>query len=124
MINLIAVFLGGGLGSLCRYGLARGMNQAEQDFPYATLLANILSCIILGLLISLMAKPGLSNFQKLFFTMGFCGGFSTFSTFSNETFELFQSGSYTSAFLNIAGSLILCLFSIYLGMLSGKHLFN
>ena len=116
--SLLMVFLGGGLGSLFRYGIAYGMKPFEFTFPYATLAANILSCIVLGFLVSISTQ--LSDGVKLFLLVGFCGGFSTFSTFSNETFQLFQSGAHLQALLNIGGSILVCLGAIYMGMFLGK----
>ena len=122
MTSLLAVFIGGGFGSVLRYGISRWIPGDPQDFPLATLVANLLSCIILGFLLSYNFKTQMPENIKLLFMVGFCGGFSTFSTFSNETFYLFESGNTFYAFLNIAGSVILCLFSIYLGLLIGKSI--
>jgi len=110
------VFLGGGLGSLFRYGIARGLQPYDYTFPYATLVANILSCIVLGFFVGLTLREGVSDNTKLFFMVGFCGGFSTFSTFSNETFKLLQDGNYAYGLVNIAVSVLLCLVAIYIGM--------
>ncbi len=115
------VFLGGGLGSIFRYGIARLLNPYTLTFPYATFLANILSCIVLGFMVSWSLKGGLNNNVKLFFLVGFCGGFSTFSTFSNETFQLFEAGQHGYALANIIVSVLLCLLAIYIGLVLGKY---
>ncbi|MEO0339292.1 MAG: fluoride efflux transporter CrcB [Bacteroidota bacterium] len=113
------VFLGGGLGSVCRYGIAKLLAHHEFTFPWATLIANILACIILGLLVALNAKGVLKpNLQYLLMT-GFCGGFSTFSTFAYENFQLLENGMTNYAIGNIAISLILGLGGIYLGLKLG-----
>ncbi len=116
MLNFFLVFLGGGLGSICRYGIARLLTNQLNAFPFATLIANVLSCILLGFLVGLSLKGSMNQNYKLLLMTGFCGGFSTFSTFSNETFQLFQSGNIAYAMTNIAGSLLLGLFCIYLGL--------
>lgn len=116
MVNFFLVFLGGGLGSICRYGIARLMDNQLNTFPFATFIANILSCILLGFLVGLSLKGAMNQNYKLLLITGFCGGFSTFSTFSNETFHLFQSGNIAYAMTNIAASLLVCLFCIYLGL--------
>ena len=122
MINILAVFIGGGFGSVVRYAISKWTFSENVVFPYATLIANVLSCIILGFLLNYSYKVNMPESVKLLFMVGFCGGFSTFSTFSNETFFLFEAGNVSQAFLNIFGSVILCLISIYLGLLLGKSL--
>lgn len=112
----LLVFAGGGFGSLFRYGLAVWMAAYQDRFPWATLLANILSCIILGVLLGLAAKNLISPNFRLIFMTGLCGGFSTFSTFAGETVQLAQQGRWESALLNIALHLAFCLFCLYLGM--------
>lgn len=115
-MNYLLVFIGGGLGSICRYGVAVLIKDYNVTFPFATLLANIISCIILGALVGLSLKGSLHDYYKLLFMTGFCGGFSTFSTFSFETLHLFQSGAYVHALSNIFISLVVCIICIYLGL--------
>lgn len=116
MTAYLLVFVGGGLGSIFRYGIAQLLASQNYTFPLATLLANIVSCVILGALIGLNLKGGIPANYKLLMMTGFCGGFSTFSTFSGETLLLIQSGDIAAAFLNIGGSVLICLFCIYLGI--------
>ncbi|MEM1320079.1 MAG: fluoride efflux transporter CrcB [Bacteroidota bacterium] len=119
-MSYLWVFIGGGLGSLFRYGIAKALAAQALNFPLATLLANILSCILLGFLVGYEMRSGLAIHWRLLLLTGFCGGFSTFSTFSFETFELFQTGQTGYALLNIGASLIICLGGIYLGMKLGS----
>lgn len=116
MLQLLYVFIGGGLGSICRYGISVFFAQYKTAFPYATLVANILSCIILGYFIGSALKTELPSSTKLLIMTGFCGGFSTFSTFSAETFKFFENGNYGTAFLYIGASVFLCLCCIFIGM--------
>lgn len=116
MLKILAVFIGGGFGSLCRYGIARFIAPFNTTFPYATLLANVLSCIIIGYLMMLGLKSQISDTGKALLVVGFCGGFSTFSTFSKETYLLLKEGEHILALTNIGGSIILCLICIYLGI--------
>ena len=108
-MNFLLVFLGGGLGSLVRYGISLTISRLEISFPLATLLSNVLACFIIGALTASATKDNLTDAQRLLFATGFCGGFSTFSTFSNETLQLAQNGQLFTAFLNVLLSLTLCL---------------
>ncbi len=120
MASLIYVFVGGGLGSLSRYGVARALITYNLNFPLATLIANALSCIILGFLMGMSFKGILSPEYRLLFLTGFCGGFSTFSTFSGETFSLLNQGSTFYGLLNIGLNVLICLICIYLGLKLGE----
>ena len=117
-MNYIFVFLGGGLGSICRYGIAHFMSGHKILFPWATLLANVLACFVLGMLTAWAMKNKLSDGLAFFLMVGFCGGFSTFSTFTNETFHLMASAEWAKALANVGLSLLVCLVSLYFGMKS------
>lgn len=116
MYNYLLVFIGGGLGSMCRFGLAQLCKPYQFSFPFATFLANTLSCIVLGFLVGMSLKTEANNIQKFLLMTGFCGGFSTFSTFSNESFQLFQGGQTSYALATVVLNLLICWFCIYLGL--------
>lgn len=124
MQSLLFVFLGGGLGSVVRYALGRWINSTHtSNFPFGTLAANVIACLTLGVLIGLADhRQMLSPNARLFWAVGFCGGFSTFSTFSHETLTLIQGGFSTISIIYVIISLLLCVAAIYLGLLAGEQI--
>lgn len=123
MRDLIFIFLGGGLGSIVRFSIGKWIGSLHSHhFPYSTLVANIAACFILGVVIGLADhKQIISPTARLFWTVGFCGGFSTFSTFSAETISLLQSGFHLSTALYVMGSLLFCITATYAGLYLGEH---
>ncbi len=116
MSHFLIVFLGGGLGSICRFGIGLLLSRYIVTFPLGTIVANAISCFLLGMLLSWSIKGELATPYRLLLATGFCGGFSTFSTFSAESLQLLQEGHLYFAFLNIAGSLVIGLLFVFLGM--------
>ncbi len=117
--HFLLVILGGGLGSAVRYAFSLSLNAFFPNFPLGTWLANILSCLILGILISLFETRILSENARNLLVIGFCGGFSTFSTLINELNILFSKNFRFDTLLYLLGSLIAgwlaLLFGLYLG---------
>jgi CrcB protein len=119
MKEIIIVFIGSGLGGITRFGLSKWLDQTfNHHFPFATFVVNLTACFILGFSLGLaLSKPTIiSPTTKLFLTIGFCGGFSTFSTFSRETLTLFQQGQHLSLVLYVFGSILICAASTFLGL--------
>ncbi|MFN0216996.1 MAG: fluoride efflux transporter CrcB [Saprospiraceae bacterium] len=116
MTHLLLVFIGGGLGSVTRWGLSLAFQPLLSRFPWATLAANGLACFVLGILLAQQLSVGIVEPRRLLLGVGFCGGFSTFSTFTAETLTLWQEGQQTLAALNIFGSLAVCFACLLLGL--------
>lgn len=123
MKDVLLIFLGGGAGSVLRFYLSRWMNPPQpMSFPMGTLAANVLACLMLGLIIGLADhKNIISPGARLFWAVGFCGGFSTFSTVSQETLFLMQGGLSMSSALYVGASLVFCVAAVYGGLFLGQH---
>lgn len=108
-MNYLLVFIGGGLGSLLRFIIAILFGKTTLSLPWATLSSNVLSCFMFAGLIYLYQEKNLipDNYKHLVL-IGICGGLSTFSTFSYETFELVKQGMTTWALINVVVSFVLC----------------
>jgi len=121
MMSLLYVFLGGGLGALCRYwiGLALG-GGGDQSFPWHTLLSNFVACFIAGAAMAWLPRSGFYSEGRLWLLTGFCGGFSTFSTFGLEVMAMIQRGHWTQAVMYI----LISLCATGLGVFSGWKIFN
>lgn len=111
------IFLGGGLGSVCRYLLGKFLNNSSNGIPYGTFLANILGSLLIGLILGVSLKNNnLEEHQVLFLATGFCGGFTTFSTFAYENHIFLKNGDFTSFALYTIGSFIIGFLSVFGGM--------
>lgn len=118
MTKLLLIFIGGGCGSVLRYlisSASAGLNSSL-SFPVGTLVCNVIGCFLIGLFNALSAQFGWSNETRLMLTVGLCGGFTTFSTFSNEGLSMLNAGSYLSYALYVALSIILGIGAVVLGM--------
>ncbi len=114
-MNYVWIFVGGGLGSMSRFFISNVLSKYNYNFPLATLIANFLASMILGFFLAQALAGHGSDMKKALVMTGFCGGFSTFSTFSAESFQLLQQGHYGYALLNIIGSIIVCLLGVFIG---------
>ena len=114
-MEAMAVALGGALGSLGRWGIGGALRMVLPDLPAGTFVANVLAGLIIGAASNLGAAVDVHPNVKAFVTVGLCGGLSTFSTFSNETFNLIDTGDTLGAVVNIVANVGVCLLAVYLG---------
>ena len=109
-----AVALGGALGAVGRYGIS--LIPLKTVFPYLTLVTNVIGAIVIGVIVGIVSNKGdVSPNTVLFWKTGVCGGFTTFSTFSLESLNLFENKMYFEGGLYIALSIICCLVGVAIG---------
>ena len=116
-MSFLFVALGGALGAVARYAIS--LIPVKTGFPILTLLTNITGAVLIGFIVGVMSnKEGISDHTVLFWKTGVCGGFTTFSTFSLEAYNLFYNKQYTSGGIYVILSCGCCI----LGILCGKKL--
>lgn len=115
--SLLIVGLGSFCGGALRYYISTLMKSAcGQGFPWGTLLVNLMGCLTIGLLLGIFGRCGVqSNSWSLLLTVGFCGGFTTFSTFANESLQMLHSGSTLNLIIYILASVIVGITLVALG---------
>ena len=124
MNQVLAIAAGGALGSVMRYGLSMWVHSfAGRGFPYGTLAVNVLGSLAMGFLfVLLVERMGESALWRAGLLIGVLGGFTTFSSFSMETFNLIEQGAIAKAVANMAASLVLCVGATWLGVLFARQL--
>jgi len=120
-MNFLLVGAGGALGAILRYTI--GLIPYKGDFPVLTLVTNFLGAFLIGFISGAAEKKGLSDNLVLFLKTGVCGGFTTFSTFSLESYKLIQSNHLILAIIYIVLSIGLCLAGTFFGMFFAKKIF-
>ncbi len=119
--DFVLVGIGSGLGGICRYLLSLMMPLAVNSFPWGTFTANIVGCLFIGVLWGVTSRlESLSPTFSLFLMVGFCGGFTTFSTFSKESLALLQANDYLLFLFYATGSVILGLTAVATGYAMAK----
>lgn len=123
MKSLFLVFIGGGFGSVLRFLIGKWLNNSESGFPYGTFFANILGSLFIGIILGYAAKSdSLNQNQTLLLATGFCGGFTTFSTFAYENHLFLKSGDFTSFALYTITSFIIGFLAVFGGIYLVKFL--
>ena len=118
MLNILFVGLGGALGSIARYLVSTWVQTAAKsiNFPFGTLTVNLVGCFVIGFLAQLAEARGVfSSESRAFVFIGILGGFTTFSSFGNETLNLARGGEMWNALANIGLNVAIGLFAVWLG---------
>lgn len=125
MNHTLLIFLGSGIGGVLRFWISKGIYLLiNHQFPYGTLFVNTTGCFLMGLLYVITTEKIMlfsSEFRALLL-IGLLGGYTTFSSFSIETLNLFENGQWLNGILNILFSVILCLQCSWLGIILGRNL--
>lgn len=117
MKQLLLVFVGGGFGSVLRFIIGKHFNDSSSGIPYGTFIANILGSLLIGVILGMALKSDtLSQNQTLFLATGFCGGFTTFSTFAYENHVFLKSGDFMSFAIYTIASFVIGFLAVFAGM--------
>jgi CrcB protein len=117
MKQILLVFVGGGFGSALRFIIGKWLNSSNDGIPYGTFAANIIGSLLIGVILGLAAKnDSLTESQTLILATGFCGGFTTFSTFAYENHVFLKSGDFTSFAIYTIASFAIGFLAVFLGM--------
>lgn len=120
-MSYVYVGIGGLIGTVARYGLSNfAVARFGSGFPVGTFFINVSGSFLLGLFLAALAARGAADGWRLFLAVGFCGGYTTFSTYSMETLKLLESGRPGLALLYFAGGPVLGLLAAYLGLSLGR----
>jgi CrcB protein len=124
MQQVLAIAVGGAIGSVMRYGLSISVHTvAGRAFPYGTMAVNVLGCLAMGFLFVLFLERFADNaVWRAGVLIGVLGGFTTFSSFSIETFNLLEQGEALKALANVLFSVVLCVGATWLGVVLGRQL--
>mgnify|MGYP002801095064 CR=1 FL=1 len=120
MAGFVCVGLGGALGAMLRYAIS--LIPFKGGFPVLTLITNVLGALAIGMIAGAAARRGLPQNAVLFLKTGVCGGFTTFSTFSLEAYNLLEQGHVKASVLYIILSVTCCLAGVAAGLYAAEHI--
>ena len=122
MLAYVLIAIGSALGGMGRYFVSGVVTTLTGGtFPYGTMIVNITGCLVIGFFATLTGPDGrwlVGTPARQFVMIGLCGGYTTFSSFSLETLYLARAGEWMSATANAAGSVVLCMLSVWLGFIA------
>ena len=123
---LVAIAVGGAIGAVSRYSTSVAVTRwLGESFPWGTLVVNLVGCFLLGLIAhAFHTRTLVSEHTRVGLTIGFLGALTTFSTFGFETLAQFENGQWKAAFANAAGSVVLGLTAVWLGINLGRLAFG
>ncbi len=126
MAAYLWIAIGSALGGMARYGCSGlAARLISETFPWGTLIVNVLGSFIIGFFATLTGPDGrvyVGSLTRQFVLIGFCGGYTTFSSFSLQTLNLMEDGEWLRASANIGGSVVLCLLAVWIGSLLASSL--
>jgi CrcB protein len=121
-MQMIAIGLGGALGAIARFLLGSAVQRMiPGSFPYGTFVVNVVGCLAFGVIVGLAeSRLTVGSMARSFLLIGVLGGFTTFSSFTFENFELIRTGQTWPAMANVAGQVVLGLAALWAGLLAGR----
>jgi CrcB protein len=125
IIKILLLLAGGAIGTVSRYALS-GLTHKFYDgtFPLGTLMVNVLGSLIIGLLWGLWETANISSHMRTFIFIGILGGFTTFSTYSLETLNMFRDGEVKLAVINVLANNLLGILMVFTGFFAAKYMVN
>jgi len=125
MFNFVLVLIGGAIGSVSRFALSTCVNQVMQVksiFPYGTLAVNMIGSFLAGVVWGVSTETTMKPEIRIFMMVGFMGGFTTFSSYALESYNLFDNGEVKAAFMNILANNVLSLILVFAGVITAKYI--
>jgi len=125
LTDSLLIFIGAGFGGVFRYWISNGIYfLLGRQFPYGTLVVNVSGCFLMGFLFILTVErfDSIASQLRALLLIGLLGGYTTFSSFSIETINLFENGNWQGAIMNIFLSTFVCLAAAWIGVIGGRNL--